>query len=783
MSNLYHLKKLTLNNFKLFDEKFTINFNGNDLVVFDGPNGHGKTTVYDAVELALTGGIRRLNSTENQQNPEDVVVAHKNNTDCFVRLELINNEGSIVIERCLKNNIPNSAKKISNFRSLWNLVLLKNNERQAITQSDLNTLINSPNLGRDFTLFHYVEQEDTAHFLKNKKEKERADALSVLFGDTNEMQEKVSKIEQVEKRVNEILRDKNKEKSILENRGNLKVTEGTKESKLSFKPLLEWKVPHFEWDTEEVEVFSSEERDSFLSELHNIKRLVKHREFFLSRRKYILATEQHDILKAFIAYSQYIDELAQLKEQSRQVNLVASITSLLNVDNFNTLLTSPFLSEIFTLVGYEFGDKFLKTLKQIVNGKNNNQESSKFVLELLGYRDHLKAHLNSQEDETECFLCGSGFNDHARLMESIVQKESALKTVLSNDVRRLDDLQSDFLKNTLPILSEKVAQFLSDSRPPSSEHIIELEKAKNITERFGKLKLWLNQEEVIYSDLLLTYKPENNTELEIEKNISHLKDRIFEKIKQSPEGFDESNNETNFETLFKIYFDSNAKHLNTLNPVDIDIKHQYIQQLYLKSISSDIKNYEKVKQEISKLELQKHEIYELRKNLKSTISSYQKHLIKDIEIPFYIYSGKVLQTHHSGIGNGIFIKDKTGGNELRNIRLVSNWKSDHDVINTMSSGQIAAVIVTLYLALCKVYAKGLGTILIDDPVQTMDEINMISLVELLRNEFSDRQIILSTHEDHVSRYIIYKFLKYQRTVRQVKLFDRKEYQLSNQNKK
>lgn len=146
-------------------------------------------------------------------------------------------------------------------------------------------------------------------------------------------------------------------------------------------------------------------------------------------------------------------------------------------------------------------------------------------------------------------------------------------------------------------------------------------------------------------------------------------------------------------------------------------------------------------------------------------------------------SDPVLQTHHSGIGTGVFIKDKTGGDELRNIRFVSNWKSDHDIINTMSSGQIAAVIVTLYLALYKVYAKGFGTLLIDDPVQTMDEINMISLVELLRNEFSDRQIILSTHEDHVSRYFIYKFLKYQRTVRQIKLFDRKEYQLSSQNNK
>ena len=34
-------------------------------------------------------------------------------------------------------------------------------------------------------------------------------------------------------------------------------------------------------------------------------------------------------------------------------------------------------------------------------------------------------------------------------------------------------------------------------------------------------------------------------------------------------------------------------------------------------------------------------------------------------------------------------------------------------------------------------------LLIDDPVQTMDEINMASFVELLRNEFKDKQIFIN----------------------------------------
>ena len=54
--------------------------------------------------------------------------------------------------------------------------------------------------------------------------------------------------------------------------------------------------------------------------------------------------------------------------------------------------------------------------------------------------------------------------------------------------------------------------------------------------------------------------------------------------------------------------------------------------------------------------------------------------------------------------------------------------------------------------------KNINTILIDDPVQTMDDINMMSFIELIRNEFENKQIIISTHEDEVSLFMRYKFL-------------------------
>jgi DNA repair exonuclease SbcCD ATPase subunit len=369
MNSTYRINKLTFKNFKLFGDEFTINFDDNELIVFDGPNGHGKTTVFDAIELALTGTIRRLNSTENQQSPADVVVAHKNNKDCFIRIELINDGYFIAIERRLKDSIPNTDKKISNFKNLWDLVLVNNSERQNISQLELNRLINTPNLIRDFTLFHYVEQEDTAHFLKQKNEKTRAEALSVLFGDTIKMQEKVAKVDQIKKNVIKKISDKTKEIKNIEQRGNLGAIQNPNEESISFSPLLGFRTSTFEWDREKIESITSEKRDGFLSELHNIEALVRHSTYFLDRRKYTNATKDRGILKSFVAYSNYINKIDQIRRIFKQFKLVQNISSLLHISNFDDLMRSPDLKDAFKLVGYEFGDYFTNALNQIIEGK------------------------------------------------------------------------------------------------------------------------------------------------------------------------------------------------------------------------------------------------------------------------------------------------------------------------------------------------------------------------------------------------------------------------------
>ena len=139
--------------------------------------------------------------------------------------------------------------------------------------------------------------------------------------------------------------------------------------------------------------------------------------------------------------------------------------------------------------------------------------------------------------------------------------------------------------------------------------------------------------------------------------------------------------------------------------------------------------------------------------LDTSIDAYKKQIIDEIEIPFFVYSSRLLQSYQGG--QGVLME-----NDGESIRFKSPGK-EHDVLYTMSSGQLSAVLLSFSLALNKIYAgDGIKTVLIDDPIQCMDDINMISFVELLRREFSDCQIILSTHEENFSNFIRYKFKKY-----------------------
>lgn len=57
----YTFKQLRLKNFKyVTDERpLEFQFDNRNIVILDGQNGYGKTTLFDAIEILLTGKIKK----------------------------------------------------------------------------------------------------------------------------------------------------------------------------------------------------------------------------------------------------------------------------------------------------------------------------------------------------------------------------------------------------------------------------------------------------------------------------------------------------------------------------------------------------------------------------------------------------------------------------------------------------------------------------------------------------------------------------------------------------
>jgi len=147
-----------------------------------------------------------------------------------------------------------------------------------------------------------------------------------------------------------------------------------------------------------------------------------------------------------------------------------------------------------------------------------------------------------------------------------------------------------------------------------------------------------------------------------------------------------------------------------------------------------------------------------------TIQNHKAEMIEKIKVPFYIYSGKILQSYQQGLGIFIEIHPTDQNN---NIRFKTGHSSDHDIVYHLSSGQMAVVALAFCLSLNKVYNanKHFKYLSIDDPIQTMDDLNIHTFIELLRYEFKNYQIIMSTHDDFTSRYMKYKFDKFAMTTK------------------
>ena len=778
--NGYKLGKLFIKNFKLIDER-EIDFTSKDLFILDGPNGYGKTTVFDAIELLLSKQISRVqdNDVEDNRNThDDSLFAKDKHKSILIKGELLKDNQSIYLAIHLQAN--KDSKKWENYQCY---LLNSYDDDISIGQKvdDFNEVLgltqNKISLMDDYKNFYYIQQENNTQFFK-QNEKTRIKLLSKFFATKDaeklkkDLEEKLKKIRTTKESLDQKLQDKKDElKKLDEQAIEIQTTDIEYISLETTKP----------WDNEKYVPINKEKLQEILTEIENIKLLLTHIDDFkkyLKNQKYLEIIDDETDIKRFIVLENFKNNFKQFEELIKKEKIYQEFKTIVKEEDYSKLKEFNYKSKFEELSienKEEVFEKIDLLIKDIDDTVKEAGELSELANNINKTRIQLKEKYSRFEEESkengECPYCGyDGWKSFAKLEEEFKKKEKFFNSFKDERSDKVTSLKSELFIKELKYISiaidsyfEKPDHIISNDFFTQLQEFHDTDKldifVKKLTKLslYDELKQYINTDRVKIEDFSKYIK---NFKKIIEDNIVKIEDvELNEKIGNITESFN----------IYEKKFDKVEK----LSIDDINRKKEWLEQVYYtqeeekkEKTRASIKDINRKITLIKKIMSSKTEgiLKILHDKLDKKIKQQWKQVIKSIEIPLYIYSGKILQDTQRG--NGVFIDFDTSKKQSP-LKFLSTLESDYDATFSMSTGQLSALVVSLTLALNKVYGmnENGGLILIDDPMQSMDEMNVASFIELIRNDFEDSQFILSTHESKISRFLHYKFLKYGKEVK------------------
>lgn len=757
------LMRIRIENFKPFED-YLVEFNSRNLVVFDGPNGFGKTSFYDAIELFFTGHLRRYavlveKAVDKRQTSNgNPLLNDRGVGDLVIKCELeVDGDTVCLARRGSRSKLEAMTQLDKLTLELYKVTQFDDGEFTLIEDEvDYLTRLLGNNYISNFEFLNYIEQEENIYLLKNKG-KDRKDAIAHLFN-TSGFDERISQLKDASKRIGKLCGKEAKDSlhaqkiSLDDYRSKLT----NEQIPVAFARIIPWK--EIDWDTEKLE-FSAEQYVDWLGgdgKLGNIEYFLDHIDEFknanYNNKLDKLFTDEKLVTQLLLCWN-YIDSEEDFK---KILTLSKSIDNLLQ--SYEQDLVEAIINrkagitpQIQELVKSEIDVQgYSDLLADILNVHKNADALSQLIVDVKGSRQAFIDKYTKYEAEAgpdkSCPLCGFSWKDTDEMKANFDSQAERLEELIKISGTELNLKVESFTKKFLTPIKKLLKEY-------QSQHFIdeifvrELSKAVN---NYANLDT-LNKQ---FAELDVDIKPFLNDKPLAEKEIDLDKLRAI--VSDKKHVLNPENIRPDFGTIFLQVFDESYKHVSDIDKSAIASKRKYIewqhslyQSAYIKELE---KVYDKQNKQLNDAKSLKTKIDNLGKIYEKSLKSYQRNLIENIEILFHIYSGRIAQEGKGSLG--LFIdSDKNG------IRFLENHSKQHDAIFTMSSGQLATLVIAFTLALNKRYSKN-KFLFIDDPIQTLDELNIAGLVELLRNEFSDRQIFISTHEDMMSAYMRYKFKKY-----------------------
>jgi len=756
------IKRIKIQNFKVF-KNINIDFESSDLVVFDGPNGFGKTSIYDAIELLFTGKIRRFDDLKRklidgrESFSEHPFLCDYSNGDISLTIEFLKNDIEHILERiAIRDELTNSID--FSLYKLYEKDEFDSKERNLIqNEEEYLTQILDVNYKQNFQFLNYIEQEDSLFLLKSQ-DKNRKQHISHLFN-VNDFENKISIIDKLKDRISELC-NVEKKLEIDSLKESIKKIEEflanefnhTEYTKLFSNKEISWDLEDFSYQINTYENIFSED-----GIIPKIKRLVENKEFFkayVRNEKIERLIQDNEKIENFLSFYNFLPQKESLEEHKKEfVSIKKNIEELtefsiedIKDDSFEIKFEKfDFIEENLTdnfNQGYDSLKSKLKELDELENIYSKIKESRE---ELVDRIKQLKERENEDVETTgTCFLCGYDWENIDNLLENIEFQSFNLEEMTSSKNKLFNEELSNFKEKIIVPLIEFFNQ-----------RIINLKVDVKFINKFLEIDgVFFNSVKKDFESIDFEYKEHLNEILSSEIGIDLEKiTAILNSLKLEIEL---ESIESYYKELFAKFFDNKFDLLNSINIEKIIKKENYLKYKY-----SLLQNETLAKNKLEGFNKEEKfnnakTLYDNLKNLnniyKKSLKEYQRKVIRDIEVIFHIYSGRIMQDFQGGLG--LFIYSNKDG-----IRFQTNPNKTFDAVFSMSSGQLSALIISFTLALHKKYSLN-KIILIDDPVQTMDEINIAGFIELLRNEFYSNQLVISTHEDMASAYMRYKFKNY-----------------------
>ncbi|MCI5864817.1 MAG: AAA family ATPase [Cloacibacillus porcorum] len=751
-----------MTNYKVFEDH-TISLN-NGLNIFSGPNGYGKTSFFDAVEFLITGTMRRIKENDAIDGKRAFAtnfLARNPKKDVIIRGEFVSDnqtEGSnFTVVKCIRQGTSKKQNNPKNLEDITTTYILNSFDASLESGEQYNRHPNEKlcnllgeNSQSRYQTIYYIEQEDRLNFFKYK-ERERVYNLEFLFGINEEIQ-RLHEIKNAVSKLAKISKAISSYREVLEQQ----LTPSHQSANTLAVDYLKLLSVEKKWDAKDVIITTIDERDTILSELATLKAFRENLDSYMIDVQNQKITQ---LLNDELSLKYYVyNGLIGLDKNAYTVwsTSYSFLTTQLSLIESKELLQIDFL----TLGDYVESSEDIELVSKIKKIETSTSQTQNSLVELMRLREELKvAYRKSINDELSiCPFCGQDWVTTELLNEKFDKRKTELTNKMQLSSKELIVLKEQLMQRIenvyLPLINTNL-----QSIKENSIFSFYREKERQIHEAATSVSAQLKELgiEFVFTGI-------DNSKL-LKDNCALLAEKIKLAKQDLPDSYYGAKNKYKFEQVFNSSF-ANEAEARILSLASINKKVEYIKYRFVICQEEKREQLNTIKETeafiSTKLDAQ---ISQYMQAYDESIAEYREQIIAAIEIPFFIYSSRILQSYPEGrdfYRHGVVLQTNKASKlsaGIDSIRFVAPGK-DHDILYTMSSGQLSGVLLSFTLALYKTFSDTkLNTLFIDDPVQSMDELNIISFVELLKSEFSGIQLIISTHEESFAQYAHYKYQK------------------------